>query len=129
METAQEEERERQEAEKKKLKMKDFNDNSAVADFIILQPTTYALNKLEAFKYVELWYFTQEGCIDMMECQRSQNDNAFGIIWTGDTCYKNSKRYAGLPLLSYLSPWTSLGCSHFYTLFFLYHMHSFLSQG
>ena len=65
--------------------MKDFNDNTAVADFIIPRPATYALNKLETFEYVELWYFTQEGCVDAMECQRSQNDDAFGIIKTGDT--------------------------------------------
>src|ERR1700676_805254 len=60
----QEEESERRELEKKKLKMKDFDQGTMVDDFITPRPSSYALNKLESFEYVELWYFTPEGCLD-----------------------------------------------------------------
>ena len=55
-------EEERAKVEKKKLKMKDFNDTVAVGNYIAPRPAQYALRRLEDFEYVELWYFTPEGC-------------------------------------------------------------------
>jgi len=65
----QEEEAEKCKLEKKKPKMKEFDHTTMVDDFITPRPSTYALNKLEAFEYIELWYFTPEGCIDATESQ------------------------------------------------------------
>ena len=76
----QEEEIERCELEKKKPKMKEFDHGTMVDDFITPRPSTYALNKLETFEYVKLWYFTPEGCLDATESQRSQADDTFSLV-------------------------------------------------
>jgi hypothetical protein len=81
----QEEESERRELEKKKLKMKDFDQGTMVDDFITPRPSSYALNKLESFEYVELWYFTPEGCLDATESQRSQADDTFSLAKVGES--------------------------------------------
>jgi hypothetical protein len=81
----QEEEVERQELEKKKPKMKSFDNGSMVEDFISPRPSSYALNKLESFDYVELWYFTPEGCQEALDSQRSQTDDAFSLTKVGDS--------------------------------------------
>jgi hypothetical protein len=80
-----EQEAERREAEKKKPKMNGFDANATVDDFIIPRPATYALNKLESFEYIELWYFTQEGCLDALENHRFQAEDALGFAKVGDT--------------------------------------------
>ena len=80
-----EEEAERREAEKKKPKMNNFDPNAMVEDFITPRPATYALNKLESFEYIELWYFTQEGCLDALENHRFQAEDALGFAKVGDT--------------------------------------------
>ena len=46
-------------------------------------PHQYALNKLESFEYVDLWYFTQEGCLDALGNDRFQED-ALGFTKVGD---------------------------------------------
>jgi hypothetical protein len=80
-----EEEAERREAEKKKPKMNGFDVNTTVDDFITPRPATYALNKLESFEYIELWYFTQEGCLDALENHRFQTEDALGFAKVRDT--------------------------------------------
>ena len=67
------------EGEKKKLKMKDFDDAVSVGNYIAPRPSQYALRRLEEFKYVELWYFTPEGCSDATQLQTTQHDDAFGL--------------------------------------------------
>ncbi|KAF8164712.1 hypothetical protein B0H34DRAFT_761440 [Crassisporium funariophilum] len=74
-----EQENERQEAKKKRPKMNDFDDDAMVDDFITLRPLPYALRRLEDFEYVKLWYFTQEGCIDAAQNQRTQSKDTFGF--------------------------------------------------
>jgi len=81
----QEEEVEKQEIEKKKPKMKNFDSGSMVDDFISPRPSSYALNKLESFDYIELWYFTPDGFQDAVESQRSQTDDAFSLTKVGDS--------------------------------------------
>lgn len=66
-------------AEKKKAKMKDFDDNATVGNYIAPRPTQYALRRLEEFEYVELWYFTPEGCSDATQHQLTQCDDTFGL--------------------------------------------------
>ena len=62
-------EEERAEGEKKKLKMKDFDDATTVGNYIAPRPAQYALWRIEDFEYVELWYFTPEGCSDATQLQ------------------------------------------------------------
>lgn len=74
-----ERENERQEAEKKRPKMSEFDETTMVKDFIAPRPAPYALRRLEDFEYVELWYFTQEGCADATQNQRTQNEDTYGL--------------------------------------------------
>jgi hypothetical protein len=76
-------ENERREAEKKKPKMSDFNENTMVNDFITPRPSAYALRRLIEFDYAELWYFTQEGCVDVMR-QQTLNEDTFGLTKVDD---------------------------------------------
>lgn len=74
-----EQENERREAEKKKPKMNDFDGSAMVNDFLTPRPSPYALHRLEDFDYVELWYFTQEGCADVTQNQYTQSKDTFGL--------------------------------------------------
>jgi hypothetical protein len=44
------------ECEKKKLKINEFDVNPSVVSYITPHPSTYAINKLEDFDYIELFY-------------------------------------------------------------------------
>ena len=70
--------------EKKKAKMKDFDDAIAVGNYIAPRPAQYALRRVEDFEYVELWYFTPEGCSDATQHQLTQYDDAFGLTKVDD---------------------------------------------
>ncbi|KAF8800598.1 hypothetical protein BYT27DRAFT_7227398 [Phlegmacium glaucopus] len=59
--------------------MKDFDDSSTVGNYIAPRPAQYALNKIEDFEFIELWYLTPEGCSDAMQLQLTQNDDTFGL--------------------------------------------------
>ena len=74
-----EQENERKEAEKKKPKMNNFDKGSMVNNILLPRPSQYALRRLEDFDYVELWYFTQEGCADATQNHRTQNEDTFGL--------------------------------------------------
>ena len=67
------------EGEKKKPKMKDFDDTTTVGNYIAPRPAQYALRRIEDFEYVELWYFTPEGCNDATQLQLTQYDDTFGL--------------------------------------------------
>ncbi|TFK24776.1 hypothetical protein FA15DRAFT_740466 [Coprinopsis marcescibilis] len=47
--------------EEKKPKLKPIAPNRAVSTTPLPQPLQYAINKVESFKYIELYYFTLEG--------------------------------------------------------------------
>ena len=79
-----EQEAARREREKKKSKMNDFDTNRSVGGFITPRPSTFATNKLENFDYIELFYFTREGCLDAMSSQRTEADDTFGLSKMGD---------------------------------------------
>ena len=64
--------------------MNDFDKNTMVNDFITPRPLAYALHHLKDFDYVELWYFTQEGCADASQNQQTQNEDTFGLTKSDD---------------------------------------------
>src|SRR5271155_488045 len=64
-------------AEKKKPKMKDFDNATTVGNYIAPRPAQYALRCIEEFEYVELWYFTLEGCSDATQLQLAQHNDTF----------------------------------------------------
>ena len=66
-------------AERRKPKMKDFDETATIGDYVSPRPAQYALRWVEDFEYVELWYFTMEGCLDAMQHQLTQHDEAFGL--------------------------------------------------
>ena len=74
----------RREREKKRPKINDFDANSSVGSYITPRPSTYAINKLENFDYVELFYFTREGCLDAQSNLRTEADDAYGLSKIGD---------------------------------------------
>ena len=74
-----EEEAEKQEAKKKRSKISDFDKDAMIDDFLMPRPSSYALRKLEDFEYVELYYFTQEGCINALENQHTLSKDTFGM--------------------------------------------------
>ncbi|KIK75013.1 hypothetical protein PAXRUDRAFT_174082, partial [Paxillus rubicundulus Ve08.2h10] len=56
------EEAEQHEQDKKKPKINSFNSHSMVCNTLLAHPSQFAIQKLKSFEYVELWYFTPEGC-------------------------------------------------------------------
>ncbi|KAG1824697.1 uncharacterized protein BJ212DRAFT_1295809 [Suillus subaureus] len=76
-----EEQLERRKAEKKKPKINDFDDGAVVADVIIPRPSQYAIQKIKNMEYVELWYFSPDGCHEASTTSRSTSDSndAFGF--------------------------------------------------
>jgi hypothetical protein len=70
---------EQRESEKKKLKMKTFNVNLAVPDLILPRLASFMINKLENFEYIELWYFTDKGCMDATQNQQVIAEEAFRL--------------------------------------------------
>jgi hypothetical protein len=64
-------EAERKELEKKKPKINDFDENRIAESVIVPRPSPFALNKLKSFEYVELSYFTPEGCATAAEESRA----------------------------------------------------------
>ncbi|KAG2757191.1 hypothetical protein P692DRAFT_20867773 [Suillus brevipes Sb2] len=78
-----EDERERVEAEKKKPKMNGFNDRASVGDTLAPCPSQYATQKLNNFEYIELWYFSPDGCKEALRTAHSVADD-FGLTRVDD---------------------------------------------
>lgn len=76
-------ERERVETEKKKPKMNSFNEAASVGDSISPRPSQYAVQKLNNFEYVELWYFSPDGCKEALRTARSVADD-YGLTRVDD---------------------------------------------
>ncbi|TFK24719.1 hypothetical protein FA15DRAFT_680595 [Coprinopsis marcescibilis] len=72
-----EEDEERPPAPPKKPKLKGLAANKPVATVSTPRPSSYALNKLKAFEYVELYYFTPEGCKEASRADRTTSNEAF----------------------------------------------------
>ena len=91
-------EEERKELEKKRLKINDFDNNKMVGDFVMPRPSQFAVSKLKSFSFIELWYFTKEGCSEAQETNRTLPEDAYGITQVDDlvalkpvTAFKASK--------------------------------------
>ncbi|KAJ7658629.1 hypothetical protein DFH06DRAFT_1407036 [Mycena polygramma] len=78
-------EAERKEAAKKKPKLPAFDAALTAPNFLQPRPSTFAKNKVAALDYIDLWYFTVEGCRDA-DTVRSGTaaDEAFGLTRTDD---------------------------------------------
>ncbi|KAG2160172.1 uncharacterized protein EDB93DRAFT_1099534 [Suillus bovinus] len=74
-----EEENEHLESEKKKPKMNGFNVASTIGNAIAPCPSQYAIQKLNNFEYIELWYFSPNGCKEAMKMSCSIADNTFSL--------------------------------------------------
>ena len=72
-------EAEKKELEKKKPKINDFDEDHMADSIIMPRPSPFALNKLKNFEYIELSYFTPEGCATAAEVSRATADEAFGL--------------------------------------------------
>ena len=75
----QEADAQRREAEKKKIKLPASNSERPIDDFPTYEPSHFATNKLINFEYVELWYFSKEGCQDAFDSQHSIVAEGFGL--------------------------------------------------
>lgn len=51
----------------------------AIASILVPHPSQYAIQKLNTFDYVELWYFFPEDCANAACNNRSQADDTFGL--------------------------------------------------
>jgi hypothetical protein len=67
---------------KPKATFVDFDLDSTVANQIPHQPSEYAVNRIEQIEYVELWYFTNEGCKEASTPTSTAVDNTFSILNT-----------------------------------------------
>ena len=70
---------EKKELEKKKPKINDFDENRMADSVITPRPSPFALNKVKNLEYVELSYFTPEGCATAAEESRTTAEEAFGL--------------------------------------------------
>ena len=59
--------------------MHTFNPLKSVGADILPHPSPYALERVKKFEYVELWYFSPEGCHDALS-QRASTEDSFGIM-------------------------------------------------
>ena len=55
-----------------------------VADHVMPRPSQFTIGKLKSFNFVELWYFTDEGCAEAQDTSKAQSDDAYGITKVDD---------------------------------------------
>ena len=70
--------------DKKKPSIRNFEEDAPPSNVITCCPSQYALQKIVIFEYVELWYFTREGCFEASRLAHSQADDAFSIASTNE---------------------------------------------
>jgi len=75
---------ERREQEKRKPKINDFNKGKMVADHVMPRPLQFAIGKLKSFNFIELWYFTDEGCAEAQDTSRAQSDDMYSLTKIDD---------------------------------------------
>ncbi|EPQ50081.1 hypothetical protein GLOTRDRAFT_25457, partial [Gloeophyllum trabeum ATCC 11539] len=84
--------------DRKKPALAPFDPDLAAPDHLRPRPSAFAIHKLENFEYVELWYFTQDRCLDALSSSHSTGDHTFGLASEEDVlalrpiaAYKPSK--------------------------------------
>jgi hypothetical protein len=80
----QEAEAELREADKKKPKINDFKSGTIVGDTLTPRPSQYAIQKLKSFEFVELWYFSPDGCKEALDEAKTSSDDTFGLTRVDD---------------------------------------------
>ncbi|KAH7917746.1 hypothetical protein BV22DRAFT_1025832 [Leucogyrophana mollusca] len=68
-----------QEIERKLPKIHPFNPTKLIGSNLPSLPSSFALERLKKFEYIELWYCSPEGCADAAETQRTSSNDTFGI--------------------------------------------------
>jgi len=66
----------------KKIIFIDFDLDATVSDRIPHNPSQYAVGRIESMEYVELWYFTTEGCKEASKATPTAADDTFGLLNT-----------------------------------------------
>jgi hypothetical protein len=66
----------------KKPTMPSFDPDKAMPNKLLARPGKYALKRLAEFKYVELWYFTADGCADA-KANHSNADDTYSLAQVG----------------------------------------------
>ena len=84
-ERRKEDEAKKKEKEKKKPEFKDFITNKPVKDTTQLCLSCYAIHKLDEREYVELYYFTLEGCTEATKLDHTIAQDAFTFTKAEDT--------------------------------------------
>ncbi|KAF8814959.1 hypothetical protein BYT27DRAFT_7324376 [Phlegmacium glaucopus] len=84
IEKTQQEETDRRKKEKKKPKLKNITANKTVGNIVIPRPSSYALNKLRDFEYVELHYFSVEGCAEAAKHDHTVAKDTFSLTSSDD---------------------------------------------
>lgn len=80
----QEAEKECWETEKRKPKINDFKAGISVGDSLTHRPSQYAIHKLKSYEYMELWYFSPDGCKEAADEAKSSANNIFGFTQVDD---------------------------------------------
>ncbi|KIK98555.1 hypothetical protein PAXRUDRAFT_133965 [Paxillus rubicundulus Ve08.2h10] len=80
----EEAEQEHREGEKKKPKMNNFDQATSVSSVIVPCPSQYALQRLNNFNHVDLWYLSPASCAKASKYNRSNADVTFGISKVDD---------------------------------------------
>lgn len=68
---------------KKKATYVPFHPDAKIPSRLPMNPSDYAIGKMEDIDYVELWYFTIEGCQEAGKAVPTVADNAFGLTQDG----------------------------------------------
>ncbi|KAM6489092.1 hypothetical protein JOM56_013779 [Amanita muscaria] len=68
-----------------KLKLNTLATGATISDIRIPRPSSYALKRLEKYEYVDLWYFTEEGCEDALRFNQSTAPDTYTLANLGDT--------------------------------------------
>ena len=78
----EEDQRNQLEADQKETQIGDFDKDQAPPNIIAPRPSQYAIQKIKVFEYVELWYFSLEGCLEAFCHNWSQANDT---VKTGST--------------------------------------------
>ncbi|KAF8122776.1 hypothetical protein EV363DRAFT_1300965 [Boletus edulis] len=88
--------------QEKKPTIADFEEDEPLPNAIALRSSQYALQKITAFEYIELWYFTKKGCFEATKQSCSQTTPSASLQPT-----KNAKADHELSLMEILQAQTS----------------------
>ena len=71
-----------QTATRKKVVYIDFDVDAPITDRVPHHPYEYAVRRIEDMEYVELWYFSKEGCLEASKATLTAADDTYGLLKT-----------------------------------------------